>query len=153
MGAAGSGKSTTSQLIVKQENNCIRVNRDRLREMCYAFHPSRSKKYWESYDLAKREANISHIENSIIRGAVNAGCSVVVDNMNVNWNYLIKYVNLAEDLGVPYFMKIVDTSLPRCIERDTKRERSVGREVVERSYYDLKSIMKDDRFEKLFKPY
>ena len=153
MGAAGSGKSTKSQLIVAQEKNCIRVNRDRLREMCYAFHPSRSKKYWESYDLAEREANITRIEMGFIRSAVEADCTVVIDNMNVNWNYINRYVNLAKELNIPYCMKVVDTSLSRCLAQDKARERSVGPDLVERTYYDLKNIMKDTRFEKIFKPY
>ena len=61
-------------------------------------------------------------------------------------------LDLARKFHVPAVALVIDVSLETCVERDTTRERSVGRQIIERQHQlfeQLKSSIKQEGFDQV----
>ena len=61
-------------------------------------------------------------------------------------------LDLARKFHVPAVALVIDVSRETCVERDTKRERSVGRQIIERQHQlfeQLKSSIKQEGFDQV----
>ena len=123
IGIPASGKSTWRTKFLRENQGYVCVSRDDFRYML------RNEPFLDP----KGEKFITEmVENAIIR-AIKNKYNVIVDQTNVNIKYLEKMVEFCEKLADVEF-KIFDISLKVAMERDKKRERSVGDEVLKRMY-------------------
>ena len=116
-GLPASGKTTFAKELSKK--GWIRINKDNLREML-------NNSVWSK----ENEKQILKVRDSLIRQYVSAGFNVVVDDTNLDIKHEIQIKNLAVELNADFEIKIFDTPLYDCIERDSKREKPVGKKVI-----------------------
>ena len=121
-GLPASGKSTWSREMTKQGYK--RVNRDDLRSMI-------DDSVWSK----RNEVFIIGCRNAIISNAVASGYSIIVDDTNLSPSNETDLRQIAKTLNVDFEIKdFTDVSLDVCLERDRKRNPSVGKEVIMRMY-------------------
>jgi len=125
-GLPASGKSTWAKKKVTSSHGAYkRVNRDDLRAMI-------DDGVWSKGN----EAFIVGMRNHLILAALDAGKHVIVDDTNFAKSHerdirtLVKNHNLRNDDNVAVEVKMFDTSVEDCIERDKTRTNSVGADVI-----------------------
>jgi len=128
-GISGSGKTTYAKRICR-EQGYKRVNRDDLREMLFGLSP---EQYYKTSGIGTRENIITGVQNLLIEHLLELGESVVVDNTNLKES-VVKSFN---SLGVETIVETLDVPLETAIQRDLKRERTVGRQVIEKQFKQL----------------
>lgn len=139
VGPAGSGKSTYSCELVNSNLNLVIVNRDDIRAMLFGFtKPHDHAVYYVQKGLGNREKVVSAVQNNIIRAALLSGKSVIVDSTNLK----MQYINNLRQFGYPIELVIHNTTLEECIERDSKRDRVVGADIIKAQYKDFLNIRK-----------
>lgn len=144
IGPPGSGKSTYAQKYIKKYSNTIHLSSDKIREELWGNEATQGDNN-EVFSLMQSRA----IE------ALNNGQSVVYDSTNMTRKDRSYIISIC-----PKFAKIeahiIWAPIETCIERDATRERTVGKEVIDRMlkrfqavYYDegiheIKVILPDD---------
>jgi len=130
-GLPASGKTTwAKKLINKHPNMYKRVNKDDLREMLDNSKWSKSS-----------EKFILKIRDNIILEALDFGKHVIVDDTNLHPKHEINIKELVKGKAVVEIKDFTDVPLQICIERDLKREKSVGKKVIKNMY---NSFLKKD---------
>jgi predicted kinase len=119
-GLPASGKTTKAREILKSDGNAIRVNKDELRLM---LHGDRK---WNG----KQEKITNKVQSAMIVSGLGQNKTVIVDDTNLNPNRVESLKQLAKGHKVEVLK--VDTPFDECICRDRCREKSVGRDVIER---------------------
>jgi predicted kinase len=147
VGISGSGKSTTAQILQKNEDNCIILNRDKFREQLFGFGPTGHKAYYSRpdysrHDLKEREKTVSRFFDNAVKTAIRNGYSVVADNTHLN----MRYINHYKKFATPFELVVCDVDLETCLQRDRERERQVGEEVIRKQYDQFKSLIKRKDF-------
>lgn len=137
-GLPGSGKSTWAKEFVSRQTvgTWKRTNKDDLRAMIDIGRWSRGN---EAFVLAIRDA--------IVKEALVAGSSVIVDDTNFEGKHESRLRQIAEENGAEFEIKDFEVSLDTAIERDRKRPNGVGETVIKSMYYKyiyLKPILKQD---------
>lgn len=125
IGPSASGKSTWAKnFVLKNEKWCI-VSRDDLR---YA---------WKNSGVVspKLESIINKIIEDQIDTLTSAGFSIIYDATNLKAKYIRNIAKIVQHRSTVTY-QIFDLPKDVCIERDSKRERSVGAEVIENQYKD-----------------
>lgn len=145
-GVPASGKSTFARSLVLKDKSYVIVSRDAIREA--------RGEYW----IPEHEDYISDIEEFEIRSAIKHNLNPIIDATNLNPKTIAKWKNLAEELNVNIEFKLFEIDFATALERDSKRERAVGKKVLERFFKDyfpgqLRAHYTDDRLKKLFYPY
>lgn len=140
-GISGSGKTTEARMLCATKHY-IRVNRDDLREMLFGYTEEDIDEYYSRPGIQYREALVSAVQDKIIREALKAKRSVIIDNTNLKQKYLKEF----NKYGVPVEYKLIDTDLNVAIERDSNRKRTVGQKVIEKQYKNLESLKKSGIF-------
>lgn len=125
-GLPASGKSTWAKEKINENSNYIRINKDDIRESITG--------KWTS----KKEKNVISIRNSLIKTGISLGKNVIIDDTNLNPKHEQSLKTLAQELGVEFevndsFLKV---PVEECVERDIKRDKSVGYKVIYKMYYD-----------------
>lgn len=125
-GLPASGKSTWAKEKINENSNYIRINKDDIRESITG--------KWTS----KKEKNVISIRNSLIKTGISLGKNVIIDDTNLNPKHEQTLKTLAQELGVEFevndsFLKV---PVEECVERDIKRDKSVGYKVIYKMYYD-----------------
>ena len=143
VGICGSGKSTYAKKYIEQYDNTIHLSSDSIRE-----------ELWGNEATQGDNNEVFSLMQSKAIDALNNGQSVVYDATNITRKDRSYIISLC-----PKFAKIechvIWAPIETCIERDTARERTVGKEVIDRMlkrfqapYYDecideIKIIMPD----------
>ena len=145
-GVPASGKSTFARSLVLKDKSYVIVSRDAIREA--------RGEYW----IPEHEDYISDIEEFEIRSAIKHNLNPIIDATNLNPKTIAKWKNLAEELNVNIEFKMFEIDFATALERDSKRERSVGKKVLERFFRDyfpnqLKAYYTDDRLKEPFYSY
>ncbi len=118
-GLPASGKSTKAEELVKQ-GRTVRINKDLLRTMLHF-----NKFTGVNEGLTRMAARI------LAREFLLDGVNVIIDDTNLNEGTLQSWVDLAKQTeGVRIQHIKMDTPIDECIERDSKREKKVGRSVI-----------------------
>ena len=126
-GIPASGKTTwAKQEVLKDPKHSIRINRDDLRNM--------SGQYW----VPAREKYILSCRNLLLNTAIYMNFNtIIIDDMNLNprdIDYIIKAINIFNKvLKNQYKIEFKDfTNVPLdvCLERDSKRENSLGEKII-----------------------
>ena len=121
-GLPGSGKSTWARAWVAADpSSRVRVNRDDIRYQLYG-------SYWgEGVD----ENMVTKVEDAMVKAAVDAGKSVVIDATHLKSAWITRWRRLYPNLAIQNF----EVEVADCIERDEARmargERGVGAENIE----------------------
>ncbi|MGB0522329.1 MAG: AAA family ATPase [Flammeovirgaceae bacterium] len=129
-GLPGSGKSTyAKQLVTEQANRWKRINKDDLRAMLDNGHFSKGN---ERFVLKMRDI--------MIREALLDGKSVISDDTNLHPRHETRIRQVVDafckETGheVAIEVKLIDTPLEECIQRDLKRMASVGERVIREAH-------------------
>ena len=125
-GLPASGKTTWAKEKINENSNYIRINKDDIRESITG--------KW----TPKKEKIVISIRNSLIKVGINLGKNVIIDDTNLNPKHEQSLKTLAQELGVEFevndsFLKV---PVEECVERDIKRDKSVGYKVIYKMYYD-----------------
>lgn len=133
-GIPGSGKSTWAKKWVEEDpTQRVRWNNDDFRRMLGL--------YW----VPERETLVSIVMSDFIYYAMTLGYDIVIDNMNLNkkyWDFIQDQINSLNKRYTLEFKDFFDVSLEECIERDSKREHSIGEKVITETYNKYKDIIK-----------
>lgn len=125
-GLPASGKSTFAKdLVAKDPGTWVRVNKDSLRTMLHDGKWSKG-----------REKTVQAMQRAMADAALAQGLSVIVDDTNFAPKHEEAYRQMAERHGAEFEVKLFDTSVDECIERDAKRPDSVGKDVILRMFHD-----------------
>lgn len=122
-GCPASGKSTWAREFVKGKKDWVIVNRDSIRE-------GRGD-YW----IPEQEKFISELEEFHIRKALEYGLNVIIDATNLNPKTLKKWEDIVAELEVEVEYKEFKISYEEAVERDSKRSRPVGENVI-KTFFD-----------------
>lgn len=115
-GVPGSGKSTKA----KEYEGYHIASRDDLREKLLG-HP----------EVFSDEGLITAVQDTMIDYHLRAGTSVVVDNTNVEWKYVLRLAGIALLAGARVEIIVVDVPLEEALRRNAQRGRLGGRQVPE----------------------
>lgn len=130
IGISGSGKSTWArEFVAKNDKWCI-VSRDDFR---YA---------WQNKGVVdeKLENLITDMVERSIESLVNRGYNVIYDATNLKASYINKIANIVRHTArVEY--QIFDVPKEIAIQRDSLRERKVGKYVIERQYQQYLTLL------------
>lgn len=133
-GIPGSGKSTWAKKWVEEDpTHRVRWNNDDFRRMLGL--------YW----VPERENLVSIVMSDFIYYAMTLGYDIVIDNMNLNkkyWDFIQDQINSLNKRYTLEFKDFFDVSLEECIERDSKREHTIGGKVITETYNKYKDIIK-----------
>ena len=123
LGLIASGKTTWSKEQQTKDPSIVRVNKDELRAM---MHDSRHNK--------SNESQVIRIETAIIEDALKQGRTVIVDNTHGHPSHQERFEKLAKEYNSALEIKEFDTPLATCIERDSKREKPIGKQAIMKMY-------------------
>ena len=139
VGPPASGKSTYACELAKAGTPYVIVNRDSLRE-------GRGE-YW----IPEQEDYISDMEEYAVRSAIKRNLIPIIDATNLNPKTIEKWESLAKEFDCEIEYKKFYVPFKEALERDSKRERSVGKKVLVNFYtkyfYNeyVKEVGYDDR--------
>lgn len=124
-GLPASGKTTWAKKMIEAFPGMYkRINKDDLRAMLDAG-------IWSG----KNENFVLQIRNLFINEALYSGYDVIVDDTNLHPKHEEDLRNLATKYGADFIIQdFTGVPLSTCIERDSKRENSVGRNVILQMY-------------------
>jgi predicted kinase len=132
-GLPASGKTTKAKELV-DKLNYKRINNDDMRQMIdNGFHNKKNEKL------------INKTRDALLELYLASGNNVVVDNTHFYEPHINAIKSIAEEYGAEVEVQFIDTPLDVCIERDKKREKSVGAHVIRgmHSKYLSRSDVKD----------
>lgn len=144
MGIPASGKSTYARSIVTGNDNYIRVNKDDIREQCMCG-------MWSKV----LEKTVLVIRDSIIENALKAGKNIIVDDTNFNHTHFKTILKIAHKVAnetgqiIGIEKMLFHITKEEAIERDSKREKSVGEDVINRMWKDYEKV-KDHVYDMFF---
>ena len=140
-GVPAAGKSTWAREFIKGKKDWVIVNRDSIRD-------GRGD-YW----IPEQEEYISDLEEYHVTRALERGLNVIIDATNLNPKTKAKWTQIAEQFSIEPEWKEFKISYQEAIERDSKRERPVGKGVIRdffnKYYPDMICSMSDERIIKM----
>lgn len=132
VGVPASGKSTWAKNFVKENTSYVKIERDDFR---YGMKDiSIGDKKFENF--------ITELQYKAIHTALNNKYNVIVSDTNCNLKYLkilLEEFKYKADVTLKFF----DTSLEVCISRDSWRERSVGKDVIDRMWKGYQDVINE----------
>jgi predicted kinase len=138
-GLPASGKSTfAKQLLDENLGAWKRLNKDELRAMLD-----------NSHHTPANEKFVERVRDMMLVEALKAGKHVVIDDTNLSERPIERIRQVAhqytQESGIQVHIEVkeITTSLEECLERDAKREKKVGQEVIMRMYRT--HILKNER--------
>ena len=131
VGVSNSGKSTFASTTVKHNpEKYVIVNRDKIRELLYGYTEETISEYYLRDDLNKLEKQVTAYEDILIKQGLSIGKDVIVDATHLKAKYIDRFKFFNVDTEIKYF----DIDLKEAIDRDSKRIRKVGEDIIKRQY-------------------
>lgn len=124
-GLPASGKSTWASDFVAFNQDWKRVNKDDLRSMVQGGA-------WSG----KMERQILKTRDTLIRQWLGEGINVIVDDTNLNPKHEDRIREIGREFGASVEVKWFHIDVDTAIERDLKRNRSVGERVIRKMFND-----------------
>lgn len=124
-GISGCGKSTFVKAFLKQNRDYVVISRDSIRDM-----------FQDRSNSPQAESKVTKIYNAAFREALLNKYNIILDNTHTrpaaisDALKIIQTVNPLADVELKQFDYDVET----CVERDSKREHKVGRDVIEKQH-------------------
>lgn len=131
IGPPASGKSTYTKSFLKKNPNWVKISRDDYRYMLRN----------EGFCEPKIEKMITEMHNRDVLIALSNNLNVIIDNTNLKISVINEIIDLVHDYANVKYM-VFDIPKKTLIERDSKRERSVGVDVIDKMYKQWE-ILKD----------
>jgi len=132
-GLPGSGKTTLAKKTCSNLGNCIRVNNDELRLM-----------FNQSHNLSLI-CVLRDTVRTIITAALNNNYDVIVDNTNLSKDSIQNIKKAIKDSNKEHvkinIVDLFDVPVETCIERDSHREKPVGKDVILSMYRYYKHVI------------
>lgn len=135
-GIQGSGKSTWAKKWVEEDStHRVRWNNEDFRKML------------GPYLVPEREYIVQNTMDSFLNNAMSLKYNIVLDDMNFNpghWAYIQEKINYYNSIGILYeleFKDFFDVPLEECIERDSRRENPIGKEVIINTYNKYRGLI------------
>ena len=120
-----SGKSTFANIEALKSNwNTKRINKDDIRGMIDAWKWSKSN-----------EKNIIETRNILIGSYLSSWYNVIIDDTNFAPHHEETFKVIAHNHKATFIIKEFDTDVDTCIERDSKRDKPVGKKVITEMYH------------------
>ena len=142
-GIQGSGKSTWALKWAQEDpEHRVRWNNDDFRNLM--------GKYW----VPSREHVVREIREHFIKYNMTSQYDIVVDDMNLNpktikyYKEAVELYNKLQSNSARWYtleFKLFNTPLEVCIERDSKRENPIGKEVITETYNRYKEYLNAER--------
>lgn len=132
VGVSASGKTTwaEAQKYEHSGNSNLNINRDNIR-----FKIVQPGSDWSTYKFSKKnEKRVSEIELMIAEKGLKFESNIIISNTNLNPKTREFWRKFAEKRGYEFEIKEFPISLEEAIERDLKRENSVGENVIRKQY-------------------
>ena len=131
IGISGSGKSTYShELWETNPSNFVIINRDKIRELLFGYTESDIHNYYKRNDITKLEKKVTKYEDTLIYEALEENKTVILDATHLEK----KYIERHEYWNVPIELVWFDIDLDIAIERDSIRNRKVGKDIITKQY-------------------
>jgi len=137
-GIPASGKSTFRAEFLRENPDYVAVSRDDFRFML-------RNKGWEP----SIETMVTQLVNQSIVNALHNNRSVVIDATHCTEKAINSYSFIKDMFPVKIRYQFIEVDLEVAVERDSQRERSVGREVIEKMYNDLQVFKESVRFKQI----
>jgi len=149
VGISGSGKSTYAHEQWRANpTGVLVVNRDKIRELMFSFSEESIKEYYSRPDISKLEKQVTKYEDVLIHEGLAENKTVLVDATHLKKEFLDRF----QYWNVPISYKYFDISPEKAIERDSKRNRSVGAEVIKRQHNQYMELQRQGIPVKDFEP-
>lgn len=119
-GVPASGKTTWALEWLSEESGTprIRINRDDIRHMLFGRY------------TGVDEVAVTKMQESMLRAGMKSGYDIVLDNTSLYNKHVKDVLKIARDFYYEVEYKDFYIALSEAIERDSKRERQVGEEVI-----------------------
>lgn len=125
-GLPASGKSTRAEELVVLEKDFIRVNKDKIREMCRLIARGQSGNERYTYEWLYEK-----IEIESACAALREGLNVVVDDTNLKEYHVELWKKVAYGEGATFEIEsFLDVDVEECVKRDAARKDGVGKGVI-----------------------
>ena len=144
VGVSGSGKSTYAKKeFNKDVDNVLIVNRDSIRNLLFGYSDENIHEYYKRSDLNSLEKKVTAFEDTMIYEGIEMGKHIIVDATHLYINYLKRF----SYWNTPTYVTIFNTEdIKTCFERDEKRTRKVGRDVISNQYKKFKKLINSEEF-------
>ena len=140
IGIPASGKSTYAKDYIRNNADTVRVNRDDFRLMLKSAQMTEPK----------IEDMITTLVDATITQSLLRKCNVLVDATNLKVGYIKSFVEKFKySADIDY--RVFDISIEKALERDAKREATVGEAVIKKMYKDFKILMDSFDFQPVIK--
>ncbi len=125
-GVSASGKSTWAR-----QQNALVVSRDDIRDVLFPLHRTDSAAYYAQPKevVSASEDVVTSAQNAFIRAGLSEGKDVVVDNTNIEWQYVKQIAKIGYRYGAEVETKVFDVDLNTALHRDKLRGEGGGRRV------------------------
>ena len=138
VGISGSGKSTFASTTVRHNpERYVTLSRDKVRELIYGYTESDVHEYYGRNDFNYMERQVSDTLDVLISFWLKKGKDVIVDNTHLKRKYIEEYDKFGVDVETIFFGVDLDVA----IERDSKRVRRVGEDVIRRQFKQCGSLL------------
>lgn len=118
-GLPASGKSTKAKELMELYGNFVRLNRDTLREMLHF-----------GKFTGPNEGVTQDVQVAIARHLLAQQKNIIIDDTNLGKAHWDRWRGIATETGSKIELFEMPTNVFECMARDTKREASVGAEVI-----------------------
>ena len=142
VGCSGSGKSTWAhQEWLKNPNNIVIVNRDKIRELLFGYTETNINKYYQRKDLNKLEKQVTKYEDTLINEGLCENKTVIVDATHLKKEYIVRF----EYWNVLTELKWFDTGLKDCLFFNKQRNRRVDENIIKKQKKQYLTLVRDFR--------
>jgi predicted kinase len=140
-GIPASGKSTWSRQQAELDpNNTVVVSKDGIRQMLGT--------YW----VDEREPLVKVMSKELVKTALTAGYSVIVDDTNLHPSHEPSWREIAEEFDVEVVVKDFHIDLWEAIKRDRERGSKVGPEVLTNFFIERYTNKENPLYSPLYCP-
>jgi predicted kinase len=145
VGVSGSGKSTFASEKART-GNCVIVSRDALRMNLFGYSESTYSDYYNrsKEEIAKSEEIVSKFHNNQIFYAIEKGMDVICDNTHLSKKYINHYKQFGCFIDLHFLHTTHGTELETFIERDRKRIKCVGEDVIKKQFHNYCNLYRSD---------
>ena len=125
-GLPASGKTTVAENFISNNTNCVRLNRDSLRNMMYFACKG------NSLISGNQENGVIVVQRSAAIELLNEGFSVIIDDTNVEQKHYNRWKEIADITESDFLVySLLETvNIEECIRRDAEREDGVGEDAI-----------------------
>lgn len=139
IGISGSGKSTFASTTVQHNpERYINVERDKIRNLLFGYTDETISEYYNRPDLNKLEKEVTRYEDLMIKEGLSQNKTVIVSNTHLTTKYINKYKFYNVETELMFF----DVELNTALERNSKRVRRVGEDIIRKQWSRYKVIKK-----------